>query len=80
MTVCTYVLFLCLGAWKENPFTPVELVEAILGQFLVTKEDGGSLSMERRTVRVLHALLGNFTSMVNPVPVFVGITVFGVNR
>ena len=47
-----------------------DLVEALLAWFRVTREDGGSLSIEKRSGRGVHSFLAYLASGVDPVPGF----------
>ena len=55
-----------------------DLVEALSGRFLFTKEDGGPLSTEQYTVRGLHAFLSQLTSGVDPTPGLSVIALLGI--
>ena len=68
----------------HNPPLPHQLVGEVLGtgrlpndifatlsdRFRITKEDGGSLSAEKRSDRGVHSLLAHLASGVDPVPGF----------
>ena len=59
-----------VGGLLRNGQLPNNRVEALLGRFQVTREDGGSLPMEKRSGRGLHSFLYHLTSGVDPVPGF----------
>ena len=67
------------GVLGTVPF-PENLVEALTGQFLAVWEEGGALSMKRRTVWGVHSLLGHLTSGVDPVPGLERLTLLGGNQ
>ena len=46
------------------------LVEALLEQFRVTREDGGLLLTEKWSIRGVHSSLAHLASGVDPVPGF----------
>ena len=49
---------------------PDNIVEALLARSWITREDGGLLSMEKRSGRGVHYFLAHLDSRVDPVTCF----------
>ena len=59
-----------VGKVLETGRLPKDLVPELYARFLVTKEDSGPLSPEKRSGRGVHCFLAHLASRVDPVPGF----------
>ena len=68
-----------MGELLSNVRLPEDIVAALSARFGVTKEDGGLLSLEKRSGRGLHSFLAHLESWVDPVPDFERVALFQVD-
>ena len=69
-----------VGGVLGTSHLPDNFARALLAWFLVTREDGGLISMEKSSDRGLHYLLGHLASRLDPVLGFEQVALIGINQ